>query len=330
MKVFVTGGTGYIGERLVLALLKRGDTVHLLCRSRSRSRLMDQPTLRFYTGDILNLSSIAAGMEGCEAVTHLAGYAKNWSEDNSIFYEVNVQGTRNVFEAALRLRVKKVLCVSSVVVFGPSNSHPLDEHTERSTEFFTEYERTKYLADELGKEFLAGGLPLVTVYPTRVYGPGKDTEGNSFTRMLQFYLNGKFPFLLNGGKETANYVYVDDLVNGILLALKKGRAGGRYILGGENVSLEKIFETADRITHRKHFRLSLPPFVARLVSRISEINAKLLGIYPAITPGWVETFLQDWVASSAVAEKELGYHITPLHSGLERTIEWLKQQREQR
>jgi nucleoside-diphosphate-sugar epimerase len=193
--------------------------------------------------------------------------------------------------------------------------------------YYTEYEESKAVAEQEALRYAAEGFPVVIVNPTRVYGPGKLTEGNSVTLMIDMYDRGKLPVLLNGGKNIGNYVLVDDLVRGHILAMEKGRVGERYILGGENSSLRDFFRLVDDISKKKHFQINLPPRLAMVYAGLEKKKAQLLRLYPQITPGWVETFLQDWVYSSAKAEKELGYVVTPLREGLTATYEWLLRQR---
>jgi nucleoside-diphosphate-sugar epimerase len=196
--------------------------------------------------------------------------------------------------------------------------------------YYTEYEETKTIAEKEALQYAASGFPVVIVNPTRVYGPGKLTEGNSVSLMIDMYDRGKVPVLLNGGNDVGNYVLVDDLVRGHILAMEKGRIGERYILGGENASLKQIFAMVDEVSGKKHFQMNLPPRIAFLYSGFEKKKAEWLGIYPQITPGWVETFLQDWVYSTAKAERELGYTIVPLKEGIRMTYEWLLQQRTSR
>ncbi|MCX6145414.1 MAG: NAD-dependent epimerase/dehydratase family protein [Ignavibacteriales bacterium] len=193
--------------------------------------------------------------------------------------------------------------------------------------YFTEYEETKTIAEREVLQFAAKGFPVVIVNPTRVYGPGKLTEGNSVSLMIDMYDRGKVPVLLNGGKDIGNYVLVDDLVRGHILAMEKGKIGERYILGGENASLRQLFQLVDEVSGKKHFQMNLPPKLAYLYSGIEKKKAEWLGLYPQITPGWVETFLQHWVYSPEKAERELGYTITPLKEGVRITYEWLLRQR---
>ncbi|TSA16224.1 NAD-dependent epimerase/dehydratase family protein [bacterium] len=330
--VFVTGSTGFIGTKLVNELVKRGNTVHALTRGTSNKDGLSHERIKLVTGDIQDRTSLQKGMEGCKQVYHLAAYAKNWSRDTSVFYKQNVEGMRNVFEVAKAAGVKRVVFTSTIVAFGPTPAGVTgNEDMPRITQrYYTEYEETKSIAEKEALQYAASGFPVVIVNPTRVYGPGKLTEGNSVSLMIDMYDRGKVPVLLNGGNDVGNYVLVDDLVRGHILAMEKGQIGERYILGGENASLKQIFEMVDEVSGKKHFQMNLPPRIAYLYSGFEKKKAEWLGIYPQITPGWVETFLQDWVYSTAKAERELGYTIVPLKEGIRMTYEWLLQQRANR
>jgi len=330
--VFVTGSTGFIGTKLVNELVKRGNTVHALTRGTSNKDGLSHERIKLVTGDIQDRTSLQKGMEGCKQVYHLAAYAKNWSRDTSVFYKQNVEGMRNVFEVAKAAGVKRVVFTSTIVAFGPTPAGVIgNEDMPRITQrYYTEYEETKSIAEKEALQYAASGFPVVIVNPTRVYGPGKLTEGNSVSLMIDMYDRGTVPVLLNGGNDVGNYVLVDDLVRGHILAMEKGQIGERYILGGENASLKQIFEMVDEVSGKKHFQMNLPPRIAYLYSGFEKKKAEWLGIYPQITPGWVETFLQDWVYSTAKAERELGYTIVPLKEGIRMTYEWLLQQRANR
>jgi nucleoside-diphosphate-sugar epimerase len=327
--VFVTGATGFIGTKLVNELVHQGHVVHALTRQTSNRDGLFHDRIRLVTGDLSEPESLRKAMQGCSQVYHLAAYAKNWSPDASIFYRHNVEGMRNVFEAARKTGVERVVLTSTIVTFGPTAPGVTgDERMARVTpRYYTEYEETKAVAEQEALRYAAEGFPVVIVNPTRVYGPGKLTEGNSVTLMIDMYDRGKLPVLLNGGKNIGNYVLVDDLVRGHILAMEKGRVGERYILGGENSLLRDFFRLVDDISKKKHFQINLPPRLAMVYAGLEKKKAQLLRLYPQITPGWVETFLQDWVYSSAKAEKELGYVVTPLREGLTATYEWLLRQR---
>jgi nucleoside-diphosphate-sugar epimerase len=325
--VFVTGATGFIGTKLVNELVRKGHSVRALSRSTSNRSGLDNEKIEIVQGDILDPESLARGIQGCSQVYHLAAYAKNWAPDKKVFFEMNVIGMRNVFEAAKTANVERMVFTSTIVTFGPTKPGVVgDETMPRSTQhFYTEYEETKAIAEREALNFASRKFPVVLVNPTRVYGPGKMTEGNSVSLMIDQYDRGKVPVLLNGGVNVGNYVYVDDLVRGHILAMEKGNVGERYILGGENVSLKQVYRTVDEVSGKRHFQMSLPPSLAMVYAKEEKLKAEWLGLYPQITPGWVETFLQDWVYSCGKAERELGYTITPFKEGVRATYEWLLQ-----
>ena len=327
--IFVTGSTGFIGTKLVNELVKLGHTVHALTRGTSNRDGLSHERIKLVTGDIQDRTSLMKGMDGCQQVFHLAAYAKNWSRDPSVFFKQNVEGMRNVFEAAKTSGVERIVFTSTIVAFGPTPPGVVgNELMSRITSrYYTEYEETKSIAEQEALRHAAEGLPVVVVNPTRVYGPGKLTEGNSVSLMIDMYDRGKVPVLLNGGVNVGNYVLVDDLVRGHILAMEKGKIGERYILGGENASLKHLFELVDEVSGKKHFQMNLPSRIAYIYSGFEKKKAEWLGVYPQITPGWVETFLQDWVYSPAKAERELGYTIVPLKDGVRITYEWLLKQR---
>jgi farnesol dehydrogenase len=327
---FVTGATGFIGTKLVAELVQHGHRVHALTRSTSNTDGLTHEAVTLVQGDILDRASLEKGMQGCDQVYHLAAYAKNWARDPKVFFDQNVAGMRNVLAAAKAAGVERVVFTSTIVVLGPTAPGVVgDETMPRMTQrYFTEYEESKTVAEQEALKLAADGFPLVIVNPTRVYGPGKLTEGNSVTLMIDMYDRGNVPVLLNQGKDVGNYVLVDDLVQGHILAMEKGRQGERYILGGENASLKEFFALVDDVSGKKHFQMSLPPTIAHVYGVIEKKKAEWLRMYPQITPGWVETFLQDWKYASAKAERELGYTITPLREGIRRTYEWLLQQRQ--
>ncbi|MBI4417404.1 MAG: SDR family oxidoreductase [Ignavibacteriales bacterium] len=325
--IFVTGGTGFIGTKLVNVLMQSGHFVRVLTRATSNREGLHHERISFVAGDLLNRESLRKGMEGCTQVYHLAAYAKNWSKDPIIFFQQNIEGMKLVFDAARDAGVRRIVFTSTIVVYGPTPPGVVgDESMPRTTQrCFTEYEESKTLAQQEALKYVDRGQDIVVVNPTRVYGPGKLTEGNSVTLMISMYDKGKVPVLLNKGLNVGNYVFVDDLVKGHVLAMERGKTGESYILGGENASLKHLFDLVDAISGKQHFQINLPPPIARFYSRVERKKAEWLGLYPQITPGWVETFLHDWAYTSTKAEREIGYTITPLREGIRITYEWLKQ-----
>ena len=330
MTAFVTGGTGFIGSLLVRRLLEAGEKVHLLAREQSDLTGLTGPGVTVFRGDVTDADSLREPARGCRTVYHLAGYARNWAPDPATYTRINVGGLRNAAGAALEAGVECFVFTSTCMTSGPSDGAVMEESTPRQTdEFLTEYERSKFEAEAEARKLLAHGLPIVTVNPTRVYGPGRLTEGNSVTRMVDMFLRGRFPALLGRGTEVGNYVHVDDVVEVHLRAAERGRPGRKYLAAGENCSLADFFALAAELSGRRPPRWHLPAAAARLFARAQRLKAALFGSYPVITPGWVESFLRDWPYSNRRAVEELGCTFRPLREGLAQTIAWLRSRAEE-
>ncbi|HEY2932848.1 MAG TPA: SDR family oxidoreductase [Acidobacteriota bacterium] len=321
--VMVTGGTGYIGKNLVQGLLKRGFIVNLLVRE--DSKLSGLEGCNFFLGDIQEPNSLRPAMENCDYVFHLAAKVKAWSRNPEEFDRVNVQGYENLLHLCRELAVKKVLHTSSFIVFGPSDGQPVTENCNRTSNPFNDYDRTKSLADNITGKYVAEGLAITTLYPTVVYGPGELTDGNLMAQLIRMFDRGRMPGLVEGGRQKWNFVHVEDVVAGHIAAMRRSQTG-RYILGGENISLLDFFSLVARLLRRKPPRLKIPVRVARLVGRIEEARASLTRHEPLMTRETVEIFARNWMFSSEKAENELNYQPRALSEGLSSFVEWMRQQ----
>lgn len=323
MKYFVTGSTGFIGANLCLKLAGLGQTVHALYRSERKILILKHENIKIYKGDLLDKASLLKGMESCERVFHLGAYAQVWSRDPNICRTVNVEGTRNVLDAALELGISRVVVTSTAGVFGPSLGSPVEESFVRTEDFFTDYEASKCAMESSIEKYADQGLQVVLVNPTRVYGPGLLSQANSLTRIIDWYLAGRWKIIPGDGDKIGNYVYIDDVVRGHILAMEKGRPGERYILGGTDASYSELFGTLAEVAGRDIRLFKIPQSVLLAFSSLLLLWADIFGGTPPITPGWVRKNLQNWSVSSRKAEKELGYVITPLREGLKKTVAWL-------
>lgn len=323
MRYFVTGATGFIGSHLVNSLIANGHQVNAFCRSKRKAELLPGNASIFY-GDILQDDAIRKGMTGCDYVIHLAAYARVWARDPGNFYKINVSGTNLVLQAARDLEIKKVVVVSTAGIYGASFDDIIDEGFVRKKDFFNEYEGSKALSESWIKDFVFAGLDVVIVSPTRVYGPYLSGSWESISLMIMKYVSGRWRFLPGPPDRIGNYVYVDDVVKGLLLALDRGKTGRTYILGGENHSYGDFFKILSDVSGIKRKMFRIPVFISYVFAWIQLAAAKLFGVEPLITPKWVPKAKYHWAVSSARAERELGYKITTLAEGLNKTVMWIK------
>jgi nucleoside-diphosphate-sugar epimerase len=322
-KIFITGGTGFIGQKLARKLADEGHQVVALIRSKGKAKDLQHDNISFVEGDLFNLGALEVGMHESDEVYHLAAFASVWAKDDT-FSRVNIDGTINILNAAKKKGVKKVLVTSTAGVIGPAIDGPVNEDTPRQVDFFTDYESTKYESELKIKEYVAEGQHVVIVNPTRVYGPGPLNVSNSVTKLIKQYTEGKWKFIPGDGMSTGNYVFVDDVINGHVLAMEKGRAGERYLLGGEDATYHELFDTIADIGGQKHKLYKMPLGVLLAFGKIQLFLAKAVGRPPLITPGWVRKYLYKWSVSSQKAQRELGYEITPLRDGVQKTVDWVR------
>lgn len=325
MKVFVTGGTGFIGARLTEKLIESDHEVTLLARNPSMVPYAGNEKVTILKGDLSDRDLLKKGMKSCDWVFHMAAYAKPSYKDPSVVTGINVDGTVNVFEAALESGVRKVVFTSTAGTMSYSHDGmPVDEETNKNPELHTLYEKTKAEAEKIAVDYTAKGLDVVIVNPTRVYGPGRLSESNSVTRIIKLYMSGLWRINPGDGSSTGNYVYVDDVAEGHILAARHGRGGERYILGGENHSFSRLFDTIGTAAGKKRILVKLPAGLMKAIVKIITFFSGIFRISPPITRDFLDKYLRDWIMSSDKAVRELGYRITPLSEGVSKTIEWLK------
>ena len=327
-RIFITGATGFIGRKLAHKLAGEGHEVVALIRSKAKAAALQHDKISLVEGDLFSLEALEKGMAGCREVYHLAAFASVWAQGDA-FRRVNIDGTFNILDAAKKTGVEKVVVTSTAGVMGPAvEDRPVNEDTPRRVGFFTEYESTKYESELKIKECVANGQHVVMVNPTRVYGPGPLNVSNSVTKLVKQYIAGKWKFIPGDGLSTGNYVFVDDVIRGHILAMDKGRPGERYLLGGEDATYFELFGTIAELSGKQYKLYKMPLGVMLAFAKLQLFLAEKFGRQPMITPGWVRKYLYKWSVSSAKAEKELGYQITSLHSGIQQTLDWLKKEQE--
>lgn len=325
MKILVTGSTGFIGKNLVRRLVDEGHRVRALVRSSSKTSSLPEAA-ELVRGDVTDLDSLRAAASGCHAAFHLAAVVKSWVPDRGIFDRVNVGGLENMLRAGREAGLERIVYTSSFIALGPTDGRIADESQIHSgAEYRNDYERTKALADRVALGAAREGAPIVMLYPGVVYGPGEMTDGNLIVKMLSDHLRGRLPGVIGPGDRKWSYAFVGDVLAGHVAALEKARLGERYLLCGENVTNQELFETFAEVTGKAPPRLHIPYGLAKVVGLVSVGVAHATRIPPLLTHEVVEVFKHEWAYSSAKAERELDYHPTPLRQGLEKTFAWMKE-----
>jgi farnesol dehydrogenase len=325
MKVFVSGATGYIGIQLVKRLARSGIEVHALYRSDSKAGLINFEGVKLFKGDILDKKSLIQAMNGCSQAYHVAAYAAVWAKDPSLFQRYNVEGTLLLIEAARTAGVSRIVVTSTAGILGHSDQDPVDEDSPVPNSFFTSYESSKYEMEQRLKEINIPHPEIVIVNPTRVYGPGYLSKSNGLSLMIKKYISGTWRFIPGDGKRSGNYAYVEDVVSGHLLAMEKGRPGERYVLGGEDLSYNQLFEYIRQASGVRRTLYKIPLQFLFIAARLMMGGSKITGKAPLIVPSWVRKLTHNWIVSSDKAIRELGYRPISAKEGVEKTVNWVKE-----
>lgn len=331
MKILITGATGYVGHRLALVLAERNNEVHILVRNPDSGNIPQHKNIKVFAGDITDKQSITSAIKECKQVYHVAALVKAFDKDSSLFYKVNVQGTQNLLESALEIGVEKFVFTSSCSVIGPTIKAAMCENDKRISPLDNDYDATKYLAENLVKEYGKKGLHTVIVSPSKVFGPsGLDAKSISVNKIINRFIKGEPTFIPKPSKLIANYCFIDDVVEGHILAMSKGNVGENYILGGENISFSGFFDTIKTLSEKKAKLIEIPKFVMKIFSLIQWLQFKATNKEPLITENGIKQIYCNKIFSSEKATQELGYTITPLREGLQQTIHFLKNQRHEK
>jgi len=323
MKILVTGASGYIGQKLALTLAAQQNHVVALVRSTAANEALSHPNIQICIGDINDPLAVAAAMAGCRQVYHVAGYARLWAPDSTIFYRVNVDGTRIVLHAALQESIQKLVYTSSTAVFGPSLSQPTIEADPRTIAFDNDYDLSKHLAELEVHKYIQLGLPAVIVNPSRVFGPGLPSPSNALRPMLKKAMQKRLILLPGKTSVIGNYAYIDDVVNGHINAMLMGSCGESYILGGENKSIQEFIDTIAGFTG-PFPTISIPPPILKFLVKCSLAYKKIAGQDAVYSVSGISRYARDSAFDCSKAIAMLQYNITPFTTGIENTIHELK------
>ena len=321
MKYLVTGANGYIGEHLLPALLEKGHTVHAFLLKGTDTSFLLKNGVTVFEGDILDPISLGHAANGCDAAFHLASLVSPWEKDPQLFHRINVGGTQTLLRVCVEKNVKRVLVCSSCGIFGPStNGNLVNERTDHFSRLREPYEFSKYHQREVAKNFPGEGLEILIAYPTRVFGPGLKSHGNTLTAIIEGALNGSWHLIPGNGNSYGNYVFVDDVAKAMILIMEKGQSGEDYIIGGQNATYNDLFDILQRIATRRFSLFRVPSPVLRLLAAFEETRARLTGKRPFITRFAAQKFTSDWLVSTQKIRKKLGYRPISLEEGIRRTV----------
>jgi nucleoside-diphosphate-sugar epimerase len=321
VKVFVTGGTGFIGGEVVRQLRARGDEVACLVRTPEKGAKLTALGCELITGDLGDESAIRAGMQGCEAAIHAAAMYEVGipTKQRPAMWEANVAGTERVMRVALEEKLPRVVYVSTVGIFGNTHKQVVDEsYRNPETDFTSYYEETKLEAHKVVQRMIDDqDLPAVIVQPGGVYGPGDTSQ---VADLLEQFFAGKLP-LMPFPELGICMSHVEDIAGGILLALDKGQLGETYVISGPVTTMREAIETVAHVSGRKAPKRALPTGLMKAMVPIGPLVGKVMGQPPNLRELISSADGVTFWASYEKAQRELGYSPRGMEEGLRQTLE---------
>ncbi len=323
MKTLVTGASGYIGSAVVRELLEAKHKVKALVRKGGSRRNLDGLDIELAEGDITDFHSVKAALQGCDRVFHLAAIYAIWLPEPKMMQWVNVQGTKNVLEACLQKKIKKVVYTSSVAALGAhGKERPADESAQFNLWHTKDnYYISKFQAEQAALEYHRRGLPLVIVNPTNPCGP-RDVAPTPNGRLIIDIIKGKLPGYVDGGINVSD---IGDTAKGHALAMEKGRPGEKYILGNTNISIKEYFDLIAQTGGGKAPSLKIPKSAAVASGYLYQLLAEITRKPPMTTAAWVRVGSEYSFWDSSKAIEELGMPQTPIQESIQSAIDWFKE-----
>ena len=321
MKVFLTGSTGFVGSHVARAYARGGAELRVLTRATSNVAALEGLAAEVIVGDLRTPEGLRTAMRGCDALVHVAADYRLWVRDPQAMYGANVDGTREMLRIAREEGVNKVVYTSSVATMGFKSDHSIvDESTPVAlSDMIGHYKRSKFLAEQEAIAAARSGQHVMILNPTTPIGP-RDAKPTPTGRIIVDFLKRKFPAYVDTG---LNLVDVDEVARMHVTALDRGRPGERYILGGENLTLKQILDRMSAITGLPSPKMRVPHAVAMGFAFFDEtITGKLRQKEPRATVEAVRMGRKYMFASSAKAERELGFKSLPVYNALRGAIEW--------
>jgi len=318
MKVFITGGTGFIGSRVLEKLVARGDEVYALARSERSAAAVEALGAHAVRGELGDVAALRAGMQGCDVVFHIAAWYKLGANDPAKMSSINVGGTLNVLRTAHEVGVPKIVYTSSVAVFGDTHGHIADETFYQGPPFLTDYDRTKWRAHyEVAVPLIEQGAPIVIVMPGAVYGPG---DHSLVGELMTWFYRG-WLFFTPGVETMLAYAHVDDIAEGHILAADKGGVGESYLLVGPALTMGELVALWSDITGKRHPFFGVPAkWLLPLAPFIGAIE-HVLPLPSLFCRDSIAILGATYIARADKARAELGWSPRPLRDGMRETFD---------
>lgn len=326
MRAFLTGSTGFVGSHVAQALVDVGADLRLLVRPSSVTKNIDSLKADRVTGDLRDVASFKSAMQGCDAVFHVAADYRLWIPNPEEMYRANVEGTRAMIHAAREAGVKRIVYCSSVATMGfrPDERPVTEDDPVALADMIGHYKRSKFMAEQVAIDEAKKGNDVIIVNPTAPIGE-QDIRPTPTGRIVLDFLRGEFPAYIDTGFNLAD---VREVARGHVLAYEKANPGERYILGGENLTLKQTLDKLADYTGLPSPTMKVPHTVALGFAYFDEFfNGRLRGKEPRATVDAVRMGKKKMFASSAKAERELGYKVIPVVDALQRASDWFRANR---
>ena len=323
MRIFLTGATGFVGHHVARVLAAKGAELRLLVRKSSNLSNLEGIAGETHVGDLAQPESIRSALSGCDAVVHVAADYRLWTRDPAAMYRANVEGTRGLLRLASEVGVARFVYTSSVATMHfRTDGQVIDEETPVSLrDMVGHYKRSKFMAEEQAIAAAQRGQEVIILNPTTPIGPN-DAKPTPTGRIFVDFLNRRFPAYMDTG---LNLVDVAEVARTHADALTRGTPGRRYILGGENLSLKQILDRMSSVSGIAAPRLKIPFAVAAVYAFFEEsITGRILGREPRASLDEIRMARKKMYASSARAERELGFRVVGVDAAMRAAVDWFR------